>query len=256
VVYEELLSDPNDPNSPDDPNWAMAESCEGGGTPHNPEIREWAFGEPAGGGGESMGGPDPNSGYTGNHVYGFNITASGDYCKRMDTPSILTSSAYDCTGLSAVSLRFQRWLGVGWAPFHNAAVLVSINGGEDWTTVWENSAEITDYAWMPVEIDISQLADDEEQVQLRWMLGPCEPPRETIYEEPVYCGWNIDDIQLLAFLTDCNENGIQDVQDIANCDPNDPDCQDCNENKVPDECDIANETSQDTNQNGIPDECE
>lgn len=61
---------------------------------------------------------------------------------------------------------------------------------------------------------------------------------------------------LLAILTDCNENGIQDVQDIANCDPNNPACQDCNENNVPDGCDISCGTSQDANENGIPDECE
>jgi|GEM_PF-5891909 len=55
---------------------------------------------------------------------------------------------------------------------------------------------------------------------------------------------------------DCNENGIPDDQDIANCDPNDPACQDCNGNGAPDECDIADLFSNDANGNGVPDECE
>ena len=55
--------------------------------------------------------------------------------------------------------------------------------------------------------------------------------------------------------------GFRIVCDIANCDPNSPNCQDCNENGIPDMCDIAacdpNEAScRDENSNGIPDGCE
>ncbi|MFT4540297.1 MAG: hypothetical protein ACI835_002747 [Planctomycetota bacterium] len=52
-------------------------------------------------------------------------------------------------------------------------------------------------------------------------------------------------------ITDCNNNGIEDVIDIANATS-----LDCNLNGIPDECDIADLTSQDCNNNGIPDECE
>ncbi len=69
---------------------------------------------------------------------------------------------------------------------------------------------------------------------------------------------------------DCNCNGTDDAQDIANgtsqdCNRNGlPDecdiafltSQDCNVNLVPDECDIADGTSQDINNNGIPDDCD
>jgi hypothetical protein len=50
---------------------------------------------------------------------------------------------------------------------------------------------------------------------------------------------------------DCNGNGVDDVDDIAN-----GTSQDCNANGIPDECDIASGLSQDCNSNGIPDECE
>ncbi|MCG3128930.1 MAG: hypothetical protein CHACPFDD_03826 [Phycisphaerae bacterium] len=52
-------------------------------------------------------------------------------------------------------------------------------------------------------------------------------------------------------ITDCNGNGVEDADDIAN-----GTSQDCNGNGVPDECDLANGTSQDCNGNGIPDSCD
>ena len=50
---------------------------------------------------------------------------------------------------------------------------------------------------------------------------------------------------------DCNNNGVDDDDDIAN-----GTSQDCNSNQIPDECDISSGTSLDCNTNGIPDECE
>ena len=52
-------------------------------------------------------------------------------------------------------------------------------------------------------------------------------------------------------ITDCNENGIDDDDDIA-----EGTSADCQPNGVPDECDLAEGTSADTNANGVPDECE
>jgi hypothetical protein len=54
---------------------------------------------------------------------------------------------------------------------------------------------------------------------------------------------------------DCNDNGVPDWQDIADC-GGDPACSDCNLNGVPDECDIADGTSRDDDGNGVPDECD
>ncbi|MGB2984359.1 MAG: hypothetical protein WBE26_00635 [Phycisphaerae bacterium] len=49
---------------------------------------------------------------------------------------------------------------------------------------------------------------------------------------------------------DCNDNGVPDDEDIANCPPGELWCADCNENTVPDECEP------DSDGDGIPDECE
>jgi len=68
----------------------------------------------------------------------------------------------------------------------------------------------------------------------------------------------------VAYLTDCNGNGIDDSADIAqgtsgdcngNVVPDECEDPDCNGNGVPDTCDIADGTSSDCNSNGIPDEC-
>lgn len=57
------------------------------------------------------------------------------------------------------------------------------------------------------------------------------------------------------FPEDCNENGVPDDLDIADCDGS-AWCDDCNGNQIPDECDIASGYAQDDNGNGIPDDCE
>ena len=61
-------------------------------------------------------------------------------------------------------------------------------------------------------------------------------------------GW---DTVLPAPITDCNGNGVDDADDIAN-----GTAEDCNTNGIPDSCDIASGTSQDANGDGVPNECE
>jgi hypothetical protein len=150
----------------------------------------WAFGQPTGGGGE-YGGPDPTSGYTGVDVYGYNL--NGDYENNMPERH-LTSTAIDCTGLYDVHLKFWRWLGVEQPTYDHAYVRVS-NNGTDWTTVWQNAATIEDSAWTQMDLDISAVADDQPTVYLRWTMGTSDGGWR-------YCGWNIDDVEIVA--TDCS----------------------------------------------------
>ncbi len=169
---------------------------------------EWAFGQPTGGGGEN-GGPDPTSGYTGENVYGYNL--EGDYENNLPERH-LTSVPIDCTGLSGAHLRFWRWLGVERPWYDHAYVRVS-NDGANWTTVWENTGQITDTFWIPMDLDISAVADDQPTVYLRWTMGP------TDYGWP-YCGWNIDDIELIGLICeylagDLDGDGDVDLSDLA-----------------------------------------
>ena len=77
------------------------------------------------------------------------------------------------------------------------------------------------------------------------------------------CRQAIFECRLRGLVNDCNQNGVDDADDIASgasLDLNDngiPDeCEDCNQNGILDSVDIASGASLDLNMNGIPDECE
>jgi Zn-dependent metalloprotease len=150
-------------------------------------LREgkWAFGEPNGGGSHCG---DPASGATGTNVFGYNLT--GDYDDMM-TVKYLTTTPVNCTGYGNVRLKFKRWLGVEEARYDHVSIEVS-NNGWAWTRVWENTGDsICDGKWMPVEYDISAVADNQPAVFIRWGMGPTD-------YSLTFPGWNIDDIQVVS----------------------------------------------------------
>jgi hypothetical protein len=150
---------------------------------------DWAWGPPTGGGGEN-GSPDPTAGYTGNYVYGYAL--SGDYPNDLGFKH-LTTETINCTGLSHVRLAFWRWLGVESSDHDHAYVRISPNG-TDWTVLWENTEEVTDSGWVYREYDVSHIADNQPLFHARWTMGSTDSSGR-------YCGWNIDDVQILGFTT-------------------------------------------------------
>ena len=168
----------------------------------------WAWGHPTGGGGDH-GSPDPTSGYTGDDVFGYNL--SGDYENSL-AERHLTTAALDCTGAAGTQLSFWRWLGVEQPSYDHAYLRVS-NDGSNWTTLWENTGEVSDGTWTLQEFDISAHADDQATVYLRWTMGTTDSSWQ-------YCGWNIDDVELSAVVTpdtlpgDLDCSGAVDFDDI------------------------------------------
>lgn len=150
---------------------------------------QWEFGKPKGLGG-IYGYPDPESGYVGTNVFGYNL--SGDYAADLATTHFLTTPAINCSTYQAVKLRFQRWLGVEYGMFDEACVQVSSNGVA-WVTVWSNGADevVSDAGWTSVEYDLSSVADRQATVYVRWGMGPTDYTVE-------YCGWNIDEVELFG----------------------------------------------------------
>ncbi len=145
----------------------------------------WEFGQPEGKGGQN-GFPDPTGGFTGQNVYGYNL--AGDY-KNHEPAYSLTSTRIDCRQATDVVVQFKRWLGVERNMYDKASFEVS-NDGENFIKVWENpDIEVTDMEWKTVQYDISDIADGEESVYLRWVMGSTN-------RSNVFCGWNIDDITL------------------------------------------------------------
>jgi hypothetical protein len=172
----------------------------------------WQRGIPSGQGGGDLqyGTPDPTGGCNGPNVYGYNL--EGDY-ENLLPEMHLTSPAIDCSGLHNIRLEFSRWLGVEQPASDHASVAISTNG-TDWTTLWQNTCTLADLDWQNVTLDISPLADNEPDVYLRWTMGPTNAQTR-------YCGWNIDDVRLIAYLCaefvcgDANGNDVVNILDIT-----------------------------------------
>ena len=156
-----------------DPGWAF----DAGTAPY-----EWSWGTPSGAG---TGNGDPNGGYTGDNVVGFNL--AGDYSNSIDPPQYAVTPAIDCSGAENITLVFYGWLGIEESDYDHASVEVS-NDGINWTTIWEHSAgTVSPTTWTQYAFDISDVAEDESQVYVRWGMG-------TTDGSVTYPGWNIDDV--------------------------------------------------------------
>ncbi|MBN1163432.1 MAG: choice-of-anchor J domain-containing protein [Candidatus Krumholzibacteriota bacterium] len=149
---------------------------------------DWQRGAPAGNGGTDRGNHDPSTAHSGSNVYGNDIGVdgwNGDYQNNVE--SYLVSPLLDCSGHNNLVLQFQRWLNVEEPAYDQATIHISTEGRNGpWTQIWQNDSEITDNSWIFMEIDISQWADGESEVALRWGLKTDGGL--------VYAGWNIDDV--------------------------------------------------------------
>jgi len=160
------------------------------------QADEWERGPARAGGGE-FGYPDPGFDATptaDEYLLGYNI--GGDYENSIPETLWVASPVIDCSELTDVSLRFQRWLNVESPWFDNA--YVEAYDGSEWHTLFENAAEITDSEWTPQSFDVSEYADGNSDFQIRFGMGPTDASWH-------YSGWNIDDLQLTAFQPDVTE---------------------------------------------------
>ncbi|MCK6455580.1 MAG: S8 family serine peptidase [Phycisphaerae bacterium] len=142
----------------------------------------WAFGQPQGLGG------DPVQGFTGPYVFGYNL--AGAYPDNLPA-RYLTMQPFNCTGLYRVTLKFARWLGVENGAYDNASIEVSTDGAI-WSTVFAHSgADLQETAWSQQSYNISQYADNQPFVLVRWGMGPTD-------SNTTFSGWNIDDVSIWA----------------------------------------------------------
>ena len=179
---------------------------------------EWAFGPPTGQGGELFGTSDPLSGASGTNVYGVDL--DGNYDLLAGGPWYLTTAALDFTGFQNVILEFDRWLNTDFQDHVFASIEVS-NNGTDWTTVFSNPGDeaIVDLDWQTVQYDVSDVADNQPEVYVRWGYA-------VGVDAFSYSGWNIDEIIFLGMPQveelgqisgtiwgDVNGDGVQDPED-------------------------------------------
>lgn len=126
-----------------DPDWDIFNSQPGG----------WEFGVPHSG---------PGSPYSGQNVYGTNL--SGNYYDGATYR--LTSTPFDCSDLTETELHLWRWL-YNETNYDRAYIKIS-NDGSSWTTLWNGFSQ--DETWQEMVFDVSGQADGEPSVYLRFEL--------------------------------------------------------------------------------------
>ena len=142
----------------------------------------WAWGVPTGQDG------DPTSGYTGENVLGYNL--EGPYEDSIQLPFYVTTTPIDCSESADVILSYWQWLAMESSQYDHATVELSVDGGETWHVIWEFSGPtVIPEAWSYTELDISQWAQEQPDVRLRWGMGPSD---SSVH----HGGWNLDDIQI------------------------------------------------------------
>ncbi|MEM9558873.1 MAG: proprotein convertase P-domain-containing protein [Planctomycetota bacterium] len=147
----------------------------------------WDFGTPTGSGGAGSSGPDPTNGFTGDNVFGNNL--SGNYASNLPV-EYLTTDPINVEGETGLAIQFRRWLGMESSSFDQAGVEARADGGA-WELVWAHEGgSFGDDAWTLQSYDVSQF-DGASTIEIRWYLGPTDT-------SVTYPGWNLDDVEVRA----------------------------------------------------------
>ena len=153
---------------------------------------EFEIDSPQGLGGILHGNPDPQMAYEGNKILGVDLTglgaSLGDYETDLGAHEYFAiSPAIDCSEFVSVVLNFKKWLNVEQPDYDHAYIDVSNDDGTTWIEVWTNTSQVTDNAWGNAYYDISEIADLNSNVRLRFSIGTTDGSWQ-------YSGWNIDNL--------------------------------------------------------------
>jgi hypothetical protein len=140
-------------------------------------------------------GYDPPAAFEGTQCFGNDLSPAGfngNYGNNVD--NALTSPTIDCTGRTAVTLDYRRWLSVEDGLYDQATIEVSTNGGP-FAAVWQNVAGLggvehhLDREWVRHRVRLNA-ADNQSNVVIRFRL--------VTDGGLVFGGWNVDDLRLDA----------------------------------------------------------
>lgn len=172
-------------------------------------LNSWAIGSPNGGRGynrlvrpgQYVGNPDPTTDHTSanttNFVAGQGLNPdnrkpgiSGHYNNSSEWFQI---PVLNCSKYYNVQLSFWQWGNL--EPGYDYAFVEVSNDGINWEIIYQPDG-LLQTAWERVDINISNFANNSNQVYLRW--------RTESDQEIFYSGWNIDDITITGdlFLND------------------------------------------------------
>lgn len=154
---------------------------------------EFEIDAPQGLGGEHGSG-DPEVAFEGTKILGVDLTGlgtqPGDY--EPDVPDhgyTAVSPSINCGNHENISMTFKSYLGIEQVQYDHAYIEISNDGGSSWQIVWENSVTVTDDSWSDFTLDISEFANFQPDVKIRFALGVTDGSW-------FYCGWNVDMLQV------------------------------------------------------------
>ena len=87
-------------------------------------------------------------------------------------------------------MSFCRRLGIEGLGNDNA--ILEVFDGTDWVRLFEAESTIDETSWNEFSYDVATYADMNPDFQIRFGIGPTNTYAN-------YCGWNIDDIEIIGY---------------------------------------------------------
>ncbi len=197
---------------------------------------DWNWGEPAGEGG------DPEAAASGTNVWGndLKLEESWDGMYMPNVSNTLRSPKWDLTEYKVVRLQFKRWLNVQ-DGLHDQAKLY-VNDEEVWanlaTAEEDGTVHHRDREWIHFDLDISELAGEEPEVEIRWEL--------TSDAALEFGGWTIDDVCLYTVEQDQDTDTGDDDDDDDDSADDDDDSADDDDDSADDDDDASDDDDDST----------
>lgn len=144
--------------------------------------------------GGNYGNPDPTSAFNGTKCLGTDLTGlgsnPGDYEASLgDRAYKAISPVIDCSEFYNINVSFYKYINVEQQSYDHAYFEISVDNGATWIVLWSNDATITDSDWSEMTYNLSQYADQQSSLQLRYSIGSTDASW-------FYSGWNVDDITI------------------------------------------------------------
>lgn len=142
---------------------------------------DWEFGIPYG---DNVTYGGAASAYTGTNVYDTNLDGG------MYATGYLTSTAFDCSEYEDVQLSFMGWFSV----YTDYAATVEVSTDKiSWQSIFSISGPSASSAWKEYTFDISNYADEQATVYVRW--GHIDT---TGTASSNYSGMSVDDVKMIG----------------------------------------------------------
>ncbi len=158
---------------------------------------QWEWNLPMGLGGGFLTHADPSEDHTTGYgkVRGTDLTQDGLY--NAGSNCTLVSPAISCQNSVNTRLEFWHWLNLSTMDLilqDKVFVEASSDGGATWHEAWKQEGAYTSNQWDMLSIDISQWADEQPSVKIRFRLT----------SSPLFndSGWNIDDLTVWGYDTE------------------------------------------------------